>query len=154
MKILFVCTGNTCRSPMAQALLEKIAKDKGLNIEVKSAGIFALDGQKASANAIEVMKQEGIDLENHRARIIHRDLLEEADLILTMSKSHKEALLSKFDFVKGKVYTLKEYAYGKEEDIEDPFGGDIRDYRRAKEEIKEALKQLTTLINGQLTGDN
>ncbi|GFN36846.1 low molecular weight protein arginine phosphatase [Tepidimicrobium xylanilyticum] len=154
MKILFVCTGNTCRSPMAQVLLEKIAKDKGLNIEVKSAGIFALDGQKASANAIEVMKQEGIDLENHRARIIHRDLLEEADLILTMSKSHKEALLSKFDFVKGKVYTLKEYAYGKEEDIEDPFGGDIRDYRRAKEEIKEALKQLTTLINGQLTGDN
>lgn len=154
MKILFVCTGNTCRSPMAQVLLEKIAKDKGLNIEVKSAGIFALDGQKASANAIEVMKSEGIDLENHRARIIHRDLLEEADLILTMSKSHKKALLSKFDFVKGKVYTLKEYAYGKEEDIEDPFGGDIRDYRRAKEEIKEALKQLTTLINGQLTGDN
>ncbi|CCQ94714.1 Low molecular weight protein-tyrosine-phosphatase ywlE [[Clostridium] ultunense Esp] len=142
MNILFVCTGNTCRSPMAQALLEEVAKEKGLDIKVKSAGIFALDGQEASKNAIEVLKSEGIDLRDHRARIIYRDLLEEADLILTMGISHKRVLLSKFDFIQGKIYTLKEYAYGKEEDIDDPFGGDIQAYDKAKVEIKEALKEM------------
>ncbi len=150
MNILFVCTGNTCRSPMAQALLEEMVKEKGLDIKVKSAGIFAFDGQEASENAIEVLKSEGIDLSNHRANIIYRDLLEEADLILTMGISHKRALLSKFDFVKGKIYTLKEYAYGEEEDIDDPFGGDLQVYNKTKEEIKEALKEVIK----RLTVDN
>lgn len=148
MNILFVCTGNTCRSPMAQALLEEMAKEKKLDIKVKSAGVFALDGQVASINAIEVLKKERIDLTNHRARIVYRDLLEEADLILTMGKSHKDLLISKFDFIKGKIYTLKEYAYGKEEDIEDPFGGNINVYDKAKEEIKEALKVTIKKLTG------
>jgi len=148
VNILFICTGNTCRSPMAQALLEKMAEEKGLDIRVTSAGIFALDGEEASHNAIEVLKAEGIDLSNHRARLLHRDLVEEADLILTMSKSHKDAILSKYHFLEGKVFTLKEYAYGKEEDIADPFGGDLESYKRTKEEIKEALRQLT-IDNGQ-----
>lgn len=135
---------------MAQALLEKIAKEKGLEINIKSAGVFALDGEKASKGAIEAMKEEGIDLKNHRANIIYRDLLEEADLILTMGLSHKNLLISKFDFIQGKVYTLKEYAYGKEEDIEDPYGGDIHAYNKAKKEIKEALKEMVE----QLAVDN
>ncbi|MCF6465036.1 low molecular weight protein arginine phosphatase [Clostridium sp. Cult2] len=150
MNILFVCTGNTCRSPMAKALLEEMAKEKGLDINVKSAGVFAFDGEKASKGAIESMKAEGLDLKGHRANIIHRDLLEEADLILTMGLSHKELLISKFDFIQGKVYTLKEYAYGKEEDIDDPFGGNIQAYNKAKEDIKEALKEMVN----QLTEGN
>ena len=146
MNILFVCTGNTCRSPMAEALMKEIAEEKGLDIKVKSAGTFALDGQEASEEAIQVMEEEGIDISNHRANIIHRNLVEEADLILTMSRSHKQQLLSKYDFIKGKVFTLKEYAHSQEEDIEDPFGRGIEAYRLAKAEIKEALKKVAAKL--------
>jgi len=142
MNILFICTGNTCRSPMAEGLLKDMARKKGMDINVSSAGTFAFDGQEVSMEAVEVMKEEGIDIKNHRARIIHRDLLESADLILTMSSNHKKQLQNKYDFLKGKVYTLKEFAYKKEEDIEDPFGRGIDAYKKAKEEIKEALKEI------------
>ena len=142
MNILFICTGNTCRSPMAKALLEDMAQKKSIDINVKSAGIYALDGQSASKGAIEALKAEGIDIQTHKASIVYKDLLEWADLILTMSISHKEILLSKYNFIKGKVYTLKEYAYGREENVRDPFGGDIHTYNSTKEEIKEALKHI------------
>ncbi len=152
MNILFVCTGNTCRSPMAQGLLEDMAKKKGLNLVVKSAGIFALDGQRVSEEAVEALKEEGIDISNHKANMIHRDLVSEANIILTMSKSHKEALLSKYDFLKGKVFTLKEYAYGVEEDVLDPFGQDIDVYRKTKEDIKKALEEI--IEKGGFTNEN
>ena len=142
MNILFVCSGNTCRSPMAAALMKEMAKEKGLDVNVKSAGLFAWDGQEASREAIQVMKEEGIDIKDHRSNIIYRNLVEDADLILTMGVNHKEQLLSKYSFLRGKVYTLKEYAYGKEEDIEDPFGRSIRAYQKAKREIKDALKEV------------
>lgn len=142
MNILFVCTGNTCRSPMAAALLEEMAGERNIDINVKSAGIYALDGQNASEGAIEVLKADGINIETHRANIIYRDLLEEADLILTMSASHKSVLLSKFDFIQGKVHTLKEYAYGIQEDVLDPFGGDFHIYKDTKEEIQKALEEI------------
>ncbi|MCF6459901.1 low molecular weight protein arginine phosphatase [Clostridium sp. Cult3] len=142
MNILFVCTGNTCRSPMAQGLLEDMARKKDLDIVVRSAGVFALDGQSVSREAVQVLREEGINISHHRANMIHRDLVEESDLILTMSKSHKEALLSKYDFIEGKVFTLKEYAYGLEEDILDPFGRGIDVYRHTKEEIKDALEEI------------
>ena len=147
MNILFVCTGNTCRSPMAEALMKELAKERGLKIDVKSAGLYALDGQEASKEAIEVMKEEKIDISNHRANLLYRNLVEEAHLILTMSKSHKEQLLSKYGFLKGKIFTLKEYAYSKEEDIEDPFGRGIEAYREAKEEIKEAIKKVVDKLS-------
>ena len=141
MNILFVCTGNTCRSPMAQGLLEDMAKKKGLNLVVKSAGIFALDGQRVSEEAVEALKEEGIDISDHKANMIHRDLVSEANIILTMSKSHKETLLSKYDFLKGKVFTLKEYAYGVEEDVLDPFGQDIDVYRKPRRILKKHWKK-------------
>ncbi|NMB08920.1 MAG: low molecular weight protein arginine phosphatase [Tissierellia bacterium] len=142
MNILFVCTGNTCRSPMAQGILQDMAQKKGLDIKVKSAGIYALDGQSPSTNAIKVLKSDNIDINNHRASIVHRDLLEEADLILTMGNSHKEILISKFDFIKDKIYTLKEFSYGVKEDIVDPFGGDINVYNNTKNELYNALEKI------------
>ncbi|NLY77156.1 MAG: low molecular weight protein arginine phosphatase [Tissierellia bacterium] len=142
MNILFVCTGNTCRSPMAEALMKKLAEEKGIQVNVRSAGIYALDGQRASEEAVHVMEEEGIDISDHRANLLYRNLVEESHLILTMSRSHKEQLLSKYGFLKGKVFTLKEYAYSVEEDIEDPFGRSIRAYQKAKREIKDALKEV------------
>lgn len=142
MNILFVCTGNTCRSPMAQALLEDIAKERDLDIAVKSAGVFAFDGQSVSQEAVQALEEEGIDISSHRASMIHRELLEDSDLILTMAKSHKEALISKYPFLREKVFTLKEYAYGIEEDILDPFGQGLDVYRNTKAEIKRALDEI------------
>lgn len=142
MNILFVCTGNTCRSPMAAALLEDMAKNKGIGLDVKSAGIYALDGQNATREAMEALKDNNINIEDHRASIVHRDLLNEADLILTMGKSHKSELVSRFGDFDEKIYTLNEYAYGVEKDIADPFGGNINIYRNTKEEIEKALEEI------------
>lgn len=142
VNILFVCTGNTCRSPMAQAILEEKARKKGLDIVVKSAGVYALDGENPSTNAIKSLALDGIDISSYRANIIHRDLLEEADLILTMGNSHKSALIGKYDFIRGKIYTLKEFAYGENTDVADPFGGNIYVYNNTKEELNKALDEV------------
>lgn len=146
MNILFVCTGNTCRSPMAAALLEDMAKNKGISLDVKSAGIYALDGQRATRGAIEALKYSNINIEDHRANIVHRDLLKEADLILTMARSHKLELISRFGDFHEKIYTLNEYAYGIEKDIADPFGGSINIYRNTKDEIETVLNEIVNKI--------
>jgi len=132
---------------MAEALMKEMAREKGLDISVKSAGIYALDGQEASKEAIQVMKEEGIDISHHRANLLYRNLVEDADLILTMSRAHKQQLLSKYDFLKGKIFTLKEYAYSKDEDVVDPFGRGIAAYKIAKAEIKEALKKIVDKLS-------
>ena len=146
MNILFICTGNTCRSPMAEGFMKDIAEKKGIDVKVSSAGVFAFDGQLVSKEAVEVMKSEGIDISDHRAKTVNKTLLESADLILTMSSSHKRELLRKFDFIKNKVYTLKEYVYGSEEDIQDPFGQGIKAYINAKNEIKKSIIKVVEKI--------
>jgi len=128
---------------MAAALLQDMARKEGVDIKVKSAGIFAQPGQGATQGAIQALKQEGIDIaDTHRASPVSADLLEEADIILTMGTSHKEALMAKFKSVNGRVYTLKEYAYGVKGDIDDPFGGNLDIYNKTKEDIKEALREI------------
>lgn len=135
MNILFVCTGNTCRSAMAAAMMDKIAVENDLDIFIESAGIFASEGETASSEAIEVMKKYNIDLSGHRTQPLTNDLIKQCDLILTMTEGHKELLLG---MAKGKVFTLKEYA-GESGDISDPFGGDIEEYEETAQEIYDAL---------------
>lgn len=142
MKILFVCTGNTCRSPMAEGILRSIAENKGLNIEVKSAGISVFDGDNASINSIEAMKKIGIDISDHEASQLHIGLIEDADLILTMGDSHKCFIISNFPASAGKVYTLMEYAYNKGKDVSDPFGGSLKLYENIRDEIYQAIIQI------------
>lgn len=142
MKILFVCTGNTCRSPMAEGILRFLTKEKDMNLEIKSVGISVYDGEKASKNTIEAMKKIGIDISEHKASQIHRDLVEEVDLILTLSRSHKEFILSNYPSSKNKVFTLTEYTYGVEKDIEDPFGRSLSVYEKTRDEIYQALIQI------------
>lgn len=146
--ILFVCTGNTCRSSMAEGMFKKMLKEaaqKKEGVRVISAGTATMKGLKASENAIRVMEEKGIDLTYHAATPITKDLIEEADLILTMTKNHKQQVLQMVPTAKEKVYTLKEYA-GDTGDILDPFGQSVCVYRDCAKEIEEGLKVLVQKI--------
>lgn len=144
LKILFICTGNTCRSPMAEALLRHYA---GESVEVRSAGIFALDGSPATPETVTVLQEKGITLE-HQAKSVNEELLLWADLILTMTTSHKDTLKRQFPSFSDKIFTLKEYtaSSGQEKasslNIEDPFGGDLEVYRKTVEEIEAEIKKM------------
>ena len=138
MKILFVCTGNTCRSAMAAAMLNDIAVKNDLNVLIDSAGVFAEVGGKAADEAIAAMERRGIDLSGHRTKPLTDELIDMADVILVMTEAHKQLVES---VAKGKVHTLLEYAGG-EGDISDPYGGDAEEYERTASEIYDALVDI------------
>ncbi|MCX6030450.1 MAG: low molecular weight protein arginine phosphatase [Chloroflexi bacterium] len=127
--ILIVCTANICRSPMAAALLRKRIADLGLadQVAVESAGVWAREGFEASAEAIAVLNQRGIALEEHRSRPVSVTLLQEADIILVMEEAHRRSLFYLAPQHLGKVFLLTEMSGG-DEDVADPYGGEIKDY--------------------------
>lgn len=142
MNILFVCTGNTCRSAMAAAIMDKIAVENDLDVFIESAGIFAAEGKMASEKAIKAVAKYGIDLTGHRTQPVTEDLIKQCDLILTMTEAHKQILMP---MAQGKVFTLLEYA-GSEGDIQDPYGGDDEEYKEAMQEIYDALVDMAEKI--------
>ncbi|MEK3900490.1 MULTISPECIES: low molecular weight protein arginine phosphatase [unclassified Paenibacillus] len=113
LHILFVCTGNTCRSPMAEGLLRKLAKERGIQVEVRSAGVSAVPGTSISRHAAGILQDEGI-----QDRIVSSQLDGEAvawaDLILTLTGAHKRHLLQYFPDAVTKTHTLKEYVQTQE----------------------------------------
>ena len=122
MKILFVCTGNSCRSPMAAALFDKMAKKNNSNFLVDNCGTATLVGMSASKNAIDIMRREDIDISAHKSKPINKDFVDWADLILTMEERHREKILQQWPASSAKVFLLTEFAKEGERDIVDPIG--------------------------------
>lgn len=156
-KIIFVCTGNTCRSPMAMAFFNGFAclEPPEFRYLAVSAGLAVSKDAPPSENAVLAMRDPwSLDISNHRARILSQAEVNEAFLLLTMTLSHKHYIHSMFPGANEKVYTLKEYAYGKTggsestgtpammPDIADPFGGSLWAYKLCAMEIGQAVEQL------------
>jgi len=148
-RVLFVCTGNSCRSVMAKSLFEKMLKGKGRSdIEVFSAGVTAQAGTSASLETKQLLQEEGIDVSKHASQRATEDMLKRSDLILVMERFQEENLSDSYSFLKNRIYLLKEFSKVKSEnlEIEDPIGRGLEIYKKVFADIKSAVERLVDLV--------
>jgi protein-tyrosine-phosphatase len=148
MRLLFVCTGNTCRSPLAEALARREAIERGLSdVEVASAGTSAWEGAPASDGALLVALERSLDLSNHRSQQLTRELVQSHDVVFAMGPHHVERAEALGG--EGRTHLLTAFAAGTPTGraINDPFGGDLDQYRdtlsELQGEIRRAFDRLT-----------
>ena len=131
-KILFICTGNTCRSPMAEGLFQKmLSENPELDAKCSSAGISAVKGQKVTPWAAEVCREGGVDISKHRARCLTMEMMEKWDLLVVMTPDQR-MLLAEAGIPEEKLILL---------DVEDPYGGPIESYRQCRDLLTQRLRE-------------
>jgi protein-tyrosine-phosphatase len=151
--ILFVCTGNSCRSVMAEGLMRKTLKEIGKgHIKVQSAGISAIEGYEPTDETIGVMRKAGIDVSGHKSRQVTEALIRSSDLILVMEHKHKEFIESLVPGAKGKTHLLREFnAVGKKQypeciEIPDPIGRPADYYDLSFQVLKDEVERIASML--------
>jgi RpiB/LacA/LacB family sugar-phosphate isomerase len=146
--ILFVCTGNICRSPMAEGLFRHAVKGRG-DYQAISAGVGAMDGLPPSENAVRALRELGIDLTGHRSRMLTAELVQRADYIFGMTHSHVDAIMLMYPHAAEKTFLLREFDEtldSFENDIPDPIGGSFDVYCNCRDQIEQGIASMLKFI--------
>jgi protein-tyrosine-phosphatase len=152
--ITVVCTGNICRSPMAERLLAHALKAESgplAECRVMSAGVAAFPGDPASANAIRALKAVGLDLSDHRSRAVSDQLVAQSDLILGMTSGHVEAIRLRYPDLRVPVYRFREWFGKGSPEVADPFGGDLEHYIETRDNLAEAVPSILQFLKSGLS---
>src|ERR1051325_8611066 len=149
--VLFICTGNVCRSPMAEGIFRQAVSGRG-NYRVVSAGLGASDGQPPSAYAVEAVRELGIDISNQRSRMLTPEMVQHADYIFGMTHSHVDTVTLLYPQAAEKTFLLREFDETLdtfEKDISDPIGGSYEIYLNCRDQIEQGIVSLLRFVEGE-----
>ncbi len=152
--ILFICTGNVCRSPMAEGLFRHLTRERG-EYEILSAGVGAIDGQRPSPFAIQALQELGIDLSAQRSQALTAELVQRADYVFGMTQGHVDTVALLYPKAGEKTFLLREFddtLQGYEKDIPDPIGEGLEVYRECRDKIEQGLQSVLRYLEQSATG--